>query len=360
LGARFDEDGFLRDTPVVTRAGIFTYLNFDGSERREFRPPEEVLRADSLTSYKGKPILFKHPPGVLISGRTIKGGIIGSVLSEGRADGDNVTAEVVIHDRTAIDSGYRELSLGYIADLDPTPGEYKGARYDAVQRNIAINHLALVPKGRAGNARLRLDAEDNQVNDGEDKYVEKNLQVLRLDSGLTYEVPPEVAVAFRELKTRADGADSAKSSLQAERDKLEGERDALKGALEKARTDAETEKKARADAFDQQVKEHVELLKIADIAGVKKTDGLSGRELKKAVIRAVHGDSVKLDGKSDDYIEARFDAAADSLEDKGIEEQRKASARTDEKEKTEFVSLEKARNDMIERLENAWNKEEKK
>jgi hypothetical protein len=46
------------------------------------------------------------------------------------------------------------LSAGYELDLDPTPGEYQGRRYDAVQRNIRINHVAAVPLGRAGTAMV--------------------------------------------------------------------------------------------------------------------------------------------------------------------------------------------------------------
>ena len=41
-------------------------------------------------------------------------------------------------------AGLKELSLGYNLDLDETPGEWEGQPYDAVQRNIVINHLALV------------------------------------------------------------------------------------------------------------------------------------------------------------------------------------------------------------------------
>ena len=42
------------------------------------------------------------------------------------------------------DGRSRELSCGYYCDLDETPGEYEGQRYDARQRNIRGNHLALV------------------------------------------------------------------------------------------------------------------------------------------------------------------------------------------------------------------------
>lgn len=50
-----------------------------------------------------------------------------------------------------IEDGKRELSAGYTCDLDWTPGKTpSGEAYDAVQKNIRINHVAIVQRGRAG------------------------------------------------------------------------------------------------------------------------------------------------------------------------------------------------------------------
>ena len=71
--------------------------------------------------------------------------------------------EIVIHDTDAMKRcGLRELSLGYELDLDETPGTWNGEPYDAIQKNIRVNHLALVDKARAGDqARLNTDGLDN-------------------------------------------------------------------------------------------------------------------------------------------------------------------------------------------------------
>jgi hypothetical protein len=56
----------------------------------------------------------------------------------------------------------KEISLGYTCQLDPTPGIFKGQAYDAVQKNIEINHVALGPKGwgRAGaDCAIRNDSK---------------------------------------------------------------------------------------------------------------------------------------------------------------------------------------------------------
>lgn len=159
--AYFTPEGFLRDRPVLTSCGIFEYTNPDGSIRRELRLPEDVFSPESLRSYKGSPVVLTHEAG-LISKDNVSANQIGTVLSEGERSGDDVKAEIIIHDTDAMRSaGLKELSLGYNLDLDETPGVWNGQRYDAIQRNIRINHLALVREARAGEqARLNLDGRD--------------------------------------------------------------------------------------------------------------------------------------------------------------------------------------------------------
>ena len=61
----------------------------------------------------------------------------------------------------AVEAGKHQLSVGYHADLDETPGSWRGERYDAVQRNIRGNHLAIVDQGRAGPAAaIRIDTKE--------------------------------------------------------------------------------------------------------------------------------------------------------------------------------------------------------
>ncbi|MCQ2560328.1 MAG: DUF2213 domain-containing protein, partial [Clostridia bacterium] len=161
LGATyFTEEGYLVDQPVVTMTGIFEYLNPDGSIRRELRLPEEVFAKSSLASYEGKPIVLSHAAGEVDKDH-IPEEIVGTVLSPGIPDGDKVRAKIIIHNTNALQtSGLRELSLGYSLTLEETPGVWQGCHYDAVQRNIEINHLALVRWARAGSAaRLNIDGK---------------------------------------------------------------------------------------------------------------------------------------------------------------------------------------------------------
>ena len=156
------DEGYLVDKPIVTSVGIFEYHNADGSVRRELRLPEHVFDSESLASYRGKPVILTHRAGN-VDKNNVDREHIGTILSEGIPDGDDVRAEIVIHDTDVIrQSGLRELSLGYSVEFDETPGVWNGQHYDAIQTNIRINHLALVDKARAGGqARLNIDSQDD-------------------------------------------------------------------------------------------------------------------------------------------------------------------------------------------------------
>lgn len=182
------------DHPILTRVGIFEYHNPDGTIRRELRLPEEVFAQESLASYKGKPVILTHEAG-MIDSDNVQQEQIGTILSEGTQDGDNVRAQIIIHDARKLDYGLRELSLGYSLDLEEVPGEWQGQPYDAIQRNIRVNHLALVEKARAGDsARLNIDGEDTQEEKG------GNTMSKRKD-GLT---PEEIAQLVEEYKKRKE------------------------------------------------------------------------------------------------------------------------------------------------------------
>lgn len=159
--ATYTEEGYLEDTPILTSTGIFEYTNPDGTIRRELRLPEEVFKPESLASYQGKPICITHDAGLITKDNVHENGV-GTILSAGFQDGDSVRAKIIIHNTDDMrSSGLKELSLGYNLDLDETPGVWKGQPYDAIQRNIFINHLALVLEARAGErARLNIDGRD--------------------------------------------------------------------------------------------------------------------------------------------------------------------------------------------------------
>lgn len=197
----FTPEGYLKDRPILTSTGIFEYTNPDGSVRRELRLPEDVFDPESLSSYKGKPIIITHDAG-MVTKDNVQKFQIGTILSEGYRSGDDVRAEIVIHDTDAMkDCGLKELSLGYSLDLDETPGEWHGQRYDAIQRNIRINHLALVREARAGDqARLNIDGRDSEKILKGGKVMKKTPKNARRADGVLS--PEELQKAIEEYKAR--------------------------------------------------------------------------------------------------------------------------------------------------------------
>ena len=193
------EEGYLIDKPIVTSVGIFEYRNPDGSTPRELRLPEYDSDKDRLARYRGQPLIHTHRAGS-VDKDNVDREHIGTILSEGMADGDDVRVEIIIHDTDIIkQTGLRELSLGYSLDLDETPGTWNGQHYDAIQTNIRINHLALVDKARAGEqARLNIDSRDENSEGGTNMDPKYDL------------TPEEMDEAVRQFKARrADGSDPA-------------------------------------------------------------------------------------------------------------------------------------------------------
>ena len=177
----FTGEGYLVDHPILTSCGIFEYKNPDGSTRRELRLPEHVFDPESLKTYRGKPVIITHEAGI-VDKDNVDREQIGTILSDGYRDGENVRAEIVIHNTDAMkDCGLRELSLGYNLDLVEEPGVWKGQAYDAIQTNIRINHLALVANARAGEqARLNIDGSDGPELRGEKIMAESKVNATNL------------------------------------------------------------------------------------------------------------------------------------------------------------------------------------
>lgn len=301
--ARIDpQTGWIRDRPVLARTGILEYRRADGSIRREYRPPEEVFHPDSLASLHGVPVTNDHP-GVVSAENPV--GIIGSSLSAGIQQDSNVVADLIIHHPKAMGLK-RELSLGYQVRLDETPGEINGERYDAIQRDIRINHIAVVHRGRAGNARLRLDHEDaaSEPVEKDNSMSENKLVSVRLD-GLEYQAAPEVARAVERTTQALTAAQADLSSATMRADAAEAARDSLQAKVDAAEASKD---QIRADAV-KEVKQRLELEAKAVGLGVEVRADHSDRALREAMIAKVRGDSIDLAGKSDAYVDAAFDLA---------------------------------------------------
>lgn len=343
LKASVDETtGWIRDRPVITRTGIFEYQTIDGKVRKEFRPDAEVFDSNSLASIAGIPITDSHI-GIL-NIRNHKG-VIGTVLSPGIKEDSNVIADIIIHDANKLGKR-RDLSLGYTCSLDETPGQTdNGERYDAIQKAIRYNHLAVVHSGRAGNARLRLDATDavhgmfDQENDDMSEK-ERLMTTVRLDN-LDYPAAPEVA-------NRLTKYESDLAELKKNYDAIEAERDSFKASLEE-----EKEKTAKAtNAAIAAARARIKLEDIASKAGVSFDDSTSIRQIKESVVNKLRANTFKFDGKSDDYVDSAFDliVTEQSSRDDNTADQRKKLKEPRQDDNTDKNSSSSARERMIARI----------
>lgn len=404
----FTPEGYLIDNPILTRVGIFEYHNPDGTIRRELRLPEEVFAAESLASYKGKPVILTHEAG-LVDVDNVQQEHIGTILSEGIQDGDNVRAQIVIHDAESLDYGLRELSLGYTQTPDETPGVWNGQPYDAIQRNIQINHLALVEKARAGEqARLNIDGEEqggNQMSKARkdgltpeeiarlvEEYKQRQAQRMQNSNPTTDEgtnpdeqtTDEDEADPVKEVKDRRDRRDASgdcetmdeASGVIAQQDEdiqklldfiaqLQAKIDFDEAsAEEEAKTDSEgetaeanadeeepQENPLNMDSIDVYVNQKIELIRLGDKLNLDGIETMKPMDAKKAIIKKVHP-NIRLDGKDTAYINAMFDIAKESVgKRKDVDYQRQQMFRGDSAHNKPVDGQNEARRRMIEKMD---------
>ena len=147
-------EGYLicHDVPI-NRTGDQEYtardLQLDGDPERlviVHRYPEDVFDPAALASFEGKDITQGHPPENLTpeNQAAYSKGHIENV----RRVGDNTVADLYIKDAGLAsdveNNVVREVSCGYLCDYVPDGDGYK-------QQKIRGNHVAVVPRGRAGH-----------------------------------------------------------------------------------------------------------------------------------------------------------------------------------------------------------------
>ena len=328
------DNGMMRAPARLSRTGVFTYFNADGTVTRELRLPEEVFSPDSLRSFDLLPVIDEHPyaePGAAVTAKNARKLSIGSVghVRQDAADKSFVAAMLMIHDGDTvakIDLGKREISLGYYADKEPAPpgATYQdpvtgdALPYDVIQRNIRGNHVALVKNGRAGpEARILLDDAAAIAVEWADRVSLTQSQTtgqrpdqkaptmkLTID-GLEFEVEQNTHAAIS--KVLALNA-TALATAKAESDKARAQCDAAESTNKKLA--AEVAELRDPKKLAEAVKARVSIETVAAQHGVK-CDDLSDLEVRKAVVTKLDP-SIKLDGKSEDYVIAMFDVLSTS------------------------------------------------
>ena len=426
----FTEEGYLVDHPILTSCGIFEYVNPDGSIRRELRLPKYVFDEDSLKTYKGKPIIITHDAGVVDKSNVDKEQV-GTILTEGYQDGNDVRAEIIIHDTDAMkDSGLKELSLGYNLDLIEEPGVYDGEHYDAIQTNIVINHLAIVASARAGEqARLNIDEKDIQelkggklmrkdngtisneslspeelqkailaykaskkaeVNTEDENDVEANEkpdedETVKSDEDDTEGTTPEAIVEMvKEHKSEREDEDEPtdlgvakgvitqqdsdidmllaaiekllaekqnNSDSDVEEENMDEEDDGEGDSNSESESKTTNTKNTNADSADKIIRQRLNICRVGDKLNLDGLENMSIKQAKKTIIAKVLP-TMRVDGKSDAYIDAMYDLVVGEVKkSKNVAYQKQqmiAQAKRKRSDSNESMAL-SARNRMIQR-----------
>lgn len=336
---RMTRDGYMGVHARAARSGIYDYLgrevdptgkHFAADQRvRVYRPESEVFDKASVASFIAKPITDNHPAESVTADnwrQHARGAVMGALK-----DGEHLAFDLVLMDKAlieAVKAGKRELSNGYTCDLAFESGTTPdGKAYDAIQRNIRGNHVAVVDRGRAGsacrigdapvsggaganapafnadggNAFAACDANPAAIANLADKGLSP-MPKITLD-GLLVDLADADAVQAAFAKKDAAIADAVKALADAKvaHDKAiaakDAEIDALKAkVMDAAAIDALVDAKAAVAA------------KAKALLGDKAPDlkGLSVADARRKIVAAKLGDAA-VAGKSDDYVEARFD-----------------------------------------------------
>lgn len=303
-------EGYLCVKGIAARTGVYQYvsteLDLPGPARivNVYRPPEEVFAPESMASYIDKDVTNDHPSD-LVNSTTFREVSVGHVRGVER-DGDNLVVDMIIKDQSAIDdieSGKAELSPGYTAEYVEQPGQAPdGTPYELVQRDIKINHNAVVDAARAGKVARIFDHKPKGIPPMATRKVfldSKKSRSVILDEETATVVEDAVSGLMKTLDEANERADKAEA------------------AKDEAEEKAEEAKKSTSDAA---IGERVKLTldTIASASKIVKSFDAKGLvsplEIKRAALVQLKP-TRDWASKSEAYITAAFDSAEEDAKE---------------------------------------------
>jgi hypothetical protein len=338
-------EGYLRCDATVARAGILEYPQPDGRVVREYRPPEEASNPQSLATFGGKAVTLEHPPEMLNAENT-RQYAVGFTGTEVVYDQGFVRVVVTITDKEAIDAVLRgdavEVSAGYEVDIVETPGVTPdGQAYDAIQKNIRCNHIALTRRGRAGpEVRLHLDKKeankmaqltlDNavfEVPEAVAAAVATHLRAQRRDQEEEEEKEKKFGALLEGMGTRLERLEACSEKMRKDQEEIQMQLGQVLNTLQQllARLEAmlppqeaqagepevEEEEKPSTETLDSLVEERFRV-----VAAARKILGDSydwrGRSTEDIRLDALRAAGIPTEGHTSEYLRARFDALVES------------------------------------------------
>lgn len=280
-----DVNGFLHVKNChCTKVQIAQYLGCEISKDliadkvyNVFRPEEELKKADTVQSLNGVPLQLEHHDDT--AEKPAQYTRIGATGTDAIFEYPYLSNSLHFFNQKAIDlieSGEKcELSIGYDCEIHKEAGEFEGVPYDFVQRNIKIQHVALVECGRAGSDVKVSDSKEIILNSEKTEVKqmdkEKLLQLINelVKAGASEEEikakideltadacedDDEVEVETEEVKTEEPDTEEVEEQEQETSDEEQTEQkddddliiEEVKAELEKAGLDAENEELVKA------------------------------------------------------------------------------------------------------------------
>lgn len=278
----------LRDTGemiaecTIARTGVMLYKAKELGDIAKHLPPEQICRVRTkpevlfdeatIEGCRSIPVTIGHPKDDVNvkNNKELQKGFI-----EGRpyADGSFLAASLVLNDAQAIalvDSGTDQISLGHNALL--AVSEDGEADFDKVK--IIPNHAAIVVRGRAQTTRIGDSGEEIAI---VDKATFDVVEAER-DDALA-----KIGVLGQKL-IDAENARLSDEAINAEVEKRCASRTALL----------------------------IEVARLGDVVDGLDFTGKSETEIKRLVVNKLHDKDFS--DKSEDYINARFDAALEDCD----------------------------------------------
>jgi hypothetical protein len=298
------QEGHISTVARAVRTGIQEYTGaelglIDRDIVRVYRPADEVFSADSLQSFSHATVTINHPP-VLVDSENWKEYAAGEVSTAAMKDGEWVALPLMLKDKAAIDavnSGKVELSAGYTAEIEVVDGVTEsGEQYDAIQRNIRINHLALVDKARAGSQARIGDTAENW---GAAPLTTKESEMADLKT---------VVVGDKAVQVAADDADTITQLIADHKAAIDAKDEEI-GKL-KAECADTAAKVLDAAAIDALVQARVAVIdKARDMVADYDATGKTVENIRRDVVKAIHGDEAAAETVTDAEIKGIFDFA---------------------------------------------------
>lgn len=221
-------EGFLicKNVPIA-RIGEQEYLArdlaLDGDPERVIkvnRYEADVFERATLASFEGKPVTDGHPPEEVEPSNFAS--YAKGHMQRVRREGDFMVADLYINDPNLINdvrNGIkREVSCGYICEYVPDGDNYK-------QTKIRGNHVAVVPRGRAGHMVSIKDESTSNIKKGGSTMSKFTKELLKVFGTATKDASAEEIDEMAETTANAIDAGTEEKEQEGVKDEMNDEKE---------------------------------------------------------------------------------------------------------------------------------------